>query len=364
MLGNIRKGRFKMKVKNDGEIYYINNLYYNFLECKTIYLLDSNIIIDLGKLYYNPKSVLHDKKIALINLVKDIKTNNIRIDYKYALTELSADRINGGVVDEKYKRLEKAMNKIFSMSFNKFKRHALYSDTANKANLDFEDFSDEPNMKQIINNTLKALIYSYTPLMKFYLLFEQYGDKEREKIFKEYVKFLHEEVGVVALYEIAVVIFYLFSSNEEFKNSQNLMKVNKQLGLIKKAWNVSWDLTHLRYINEISSRVLSMENVGESDGNYVLITKDVALANISKLLIVDTEIHFEKKYVPNAKIDKQQIKEKYWSTYEEVTNYYNSDEIRNERLIRAQTMDPLVYVRSLLALGQKLTDELLGKSSK
>lgn len=353
-----------MKVRTDGEIFYIENLYYDFLECQTIYLLDSNIIIELGKLYYNPKAISNDKKIALLSLVKDIKDNNTRIEYKYALTELSTDRINGGVVGEKYNRLEKAIKNIFTMSFNKFRRHALYSTSVNKEIIESDDFSDEPNMKRIINNTLKLIVFSYTPLMKFYLLFDNYGDKDREKIFKEYVNFLHEEVGMFPLYEIAAVIFYLFSSNEEYKNAQNLMKVNKQLGLVKKAWNVSWDITNLRYINEISSRVLSKENTGELGGNYILITKDRALANISKLLKINSEINFDKKYVPNAEIDKQQIKEKYWNTYEEVTSYYNSDELRDERLLRIQSTDSLEHVTRLLDLGQKLTEELLDKNSK
>lgn len=57
------------------------------------YVLDSNIVVDLEKFYYEPKRLSQQDKENLVDLLSEVKL--ARVDYSYALTELSSDILNG-----------------------------------------------------------------------------------------------------------------------------------------------------------------------------------------------------------------------------------------------------------------------------
>lgn len=346
-----------MEIENEGKIYFIKNIYFDSLDKPLNYILDSNIVVDLGKLYYKPSSLDKETKNILLKLVDHIK--KISYDASYALAELSVDRINGGIIDEKYRHLEKGLKKVFHMNFKKLKKHAFYSNRAEKYSGRFIDFNDKPNMSNILNETLKALNYSYVLLAKFFLLLEAHGEKNKEKIYIDLLEFAHSEIQAISLYEFAPIIFYIFSSDEEFKHAQNLMKVNKKLEIVKKIWNVSWDITYLRYLNDVPSRVLSGEQLECECKNNILITKDVALAKISEILTCDSKSVLYEKFVPNAIIDVSKIKEKFRNTYEEQYKKYHSDEIRIQRVEKLKNIDPLNHIKELNILVDNLTKKLL-----
>ncbi|MFT9495864.1 hypothetical protein, partial [Anaerosolibacter sp.] len=318
-----------------------------------------NIVVDLGKLYYKPSSLDLETKNALLELINCIQNEKISYDASFALAELSADRNNGGVINEKYRHLEKGLKKVMDMNFNKLRKHAFYSTRAVKNSNIFIDFTDNPNMSKILNNTLKALNYSYVLLAKFFLLLDVHGEKNKEQIYIDLLEFAHAEIQSIPLYELAVIIFYIFSSDEEFKHAQNLMKVNKKLDIVKKIWNVSWDMTYLRYLNDVPGRFLSGEQLKCECKNNVLITKDVALANISDLLTCDSDSVLYDKFVPNAIIDASKIKEKFRNTYEEQHKKYHSDEMRIPRVEKLKSRNPLDHIKELNLLVDNLTKELL-----
>lgn len=348
-----------MEVINDKDIYMIKNIYFNKIDLPIVYIFDSNIVVDIGKLYYKPTSLDIESKYALLNLINYIREEGIEYDAKYALTELSTDRVNGGVIEEKYRRLQSGLNKIMNMPLKKFRKHVLYSNRVISNNTSFVDFPENPDMANIIKNTLMALNYAYVILAKFFILLNLYGERNKEKIYSELLEFAHYEIKAISLYEFSAIIFYLFSSDDEFTNSQNLMKVNKKLELVKKVFNISWDLTYLRYMNELTGRYLSKEIEDIDCKNYVLVTKDKALAKISELLICDSNSEIDGKFVPNIIIDCDKIKEKYRDVYEEYYYKYNSDEVRNSRIQMLKNMDSIDHMNKLDKLTNQLTLELL-----
>ncbi|HCL4558108.1 TPA: hypothetical protein N2E03_003747 [Clostridium botulinum] len=203
------------------------------------------------------------------------------------------------------------------------------------------------------------LNYAYVLFAKFFLLLNLHGEKSRENIFSELLEFAHSEIKSITLYELSAIICYLFSSDDEFTHSQNLMKVNKKLDIVKKVWNISWDITYLRYINDLPVRYLSGEQLELQCKNYVLITKDKALAKISDLLICDSDSELYDKVVPNIIIDSLKLKEKYRSFYEEEYFKFHSDEMRIPRIEELQNMKPFEHINELEKITNKLTQELL-----
>lgn len=99
-----------MNVEEKEGLFYIKNSYFYKLDIYKIgYILDSNVVADLEKFYYSPNKLDNKRVNSLIQLLIESKQKKIRLDYNYALTELSTNYLNGGVIERKYNKMKIAM---------------------------------------------------------------------------------------------------------------------------------------------------------------------------------------------------------------------------------------------------------------
>lgn len=344
-----------MNVELKSNFYFIYNTYYNKLEnISAKYILDSNIVADLEYFYNKPEKMNEQRKQCiseLLHFLRDKSTN-----YDYALTELSLNYEKGGIIEEKYKSTKHAVSKTLKMSPSKIRGHAQYG--KNKDNLPL--YSKQLNFglpSKVIPATLPLLTYSYVPLLKlFYEI--KINSSNKQKIMENYFDYLNGDLNVLPLYEVCFATYLFFTNDAEFDNVQSLLKINNKTAIIRKIWNVSWDITFLRYINSLPARIASGENVYPK-ANFILITQDKALGQISNLLKMNDENSFESKVVSNITIDIQQIRPQYQDWYKKMYNHIMSPECFNRRKTFLSTCDPLAHIQSMLLKADELQTLLL-----
>lgn len=315
-----------MEVREANSIYFIKNMYYDYMNRKPTYLLDSNILVDIEKLYYKPSKVDLKRIDSLKILLEEIRANKIPCEYNSALTELSANYATGGCIEEKLFKTKRAVKEILKMSPKKLDKHIKYSSKSYSNSIRMTEFGD---MKSVIENTEPLLVYSYLPLAMFYRIKDNYNNNQKLQLFNKILDYMDKEMRMMELYGIAAISYYLFNNNVEFNNAQSLMKVNNNININKKAWNVSWDLSFLRYINIISAYCLAGK--GKNENNYIFVTRDKALAGMSKYLTLGEFSMFENDIIPNIIIDESRIDKKYLKGYKKQYSKFMSEEKLNSR---------------------------------
>ncbi|MDP4146649.1 MAG: hypothetical protein Q8936_19595 [Bacillota bacterium] len=339
-----------MQVEERGKYYFIKNSYFNKLQhdLPVVYILDSNVVIDIYRLFStNLKS---DEK----NNIKDVilQLNKKKIDCSYAITELSCDYQNGGVNKEKADRIANAVKEIFKKSDKQLSKY-IESDHQNTYYIENEK-KEFGQMSKVIINTLELLFRSYVPIAGLFYAIKNITRDNRINVFQEYLDYLNQNVKGITIYELVIAVFYLFNSDKEFNSIQGLIKVQNKMEIINKIWNVSWDLAFLRYIDD-NSRVI-LENKETIKENYILVTKDKALAETAKILDIN-EIEKGKDIIPSMVISNKKIKTKYLNDFYNVySNIASAEKIETR----------MQFFRSLDENGQrehysKLTDDITNK---
>lgn len=337
-----------MIVEKKCNSYFIYNLYYEQLsEFSTKYVLDSNIIANLEFLYYKPEKMPMERKLELLELLNYLRGK--KIDYKYALTELSTNYTEGGIIEQKYKYTKKAIQKLLNMSPSKLKGHIKYG--KNKENTFIQNTSAFNLPSKIVPPTLMLLAEAYTPLSK--LFYEIKTKKDKEKIFSNFLTFLVQEMHVISLYEVGFATYLLFTNDDEFRYVQSLLKVNNKIDIDKKVWNVCWDITFLRYINSLSGRIMSNEDI-PNKSNFVLITQDKALGELSSLLKGDSLFTLNGKTIPNMIIDTHKIKSRYLDTYQKTYNNIMNEDAIKKRQTFLSNCDTISYHKEILRKADEL----------
>lgn len=344
-----------MNVESKFNFFFIYNIYYDKLNTiPTKYILDSNVIADLEYFYFKPHKMNDIKKQNILDLLNFLKGKSI--DYAYALTELSSNYEKGGIIEEKYKSTKRAVSKILKMSPSKLRGHANYG--LLKENVPFyEKQTTFGPASIIIPNTLPFLAYSYVPLLKLFYEIKLNSNKKL-KIMKNYMDFLNNELNVLPLYEVCFATFLFFTNDSEFDNVQSLLKINNKMNIIKKIWNVSWDISFLRYINSLPTRIVSDEEI-TPNANFILITQDKALSQLSNLLKTNSDIKIGNKAISNISIDIQQIHPQYINQYQELYNNIMDEESFNRRRLLLSTSDPIKQIENMLLKADKLQSLLL-----
>ena len=339
-----------MHVESNTIVFYINNIYYDKLRSiPTKYILDSNIIADLEYFYYKPENHNDTKKQNISELVNFLRGKSI--DYTYALTELCLNYEKGGVNEEKYKSTKQAVSKIIKMSPSKLRGHANYG--KNKDTIPFYGKQLSFGLpSEVIPKTLPVLAYSYVPLLKLFYEIKT-NSHNKLQIMKNFIDYLDNEINALPLYEVCFATYLFFTNDNEFNNVQSLLKVNNKMDVIKKIWNVSWDITFLRYINSLAARIVSGEDISPK-ANFVLITQDKALGQISSLLQTDSENKFGNKAVSNITIDIQKIKSQYRTSYQEIYNCAMNSEAFARRKSLLATSDPNEQINKMLNKADNL----------
>lgn len=344
-----------MFVDTINSMFFIKNMYYDkLISLPTKYILDSNIVADLERFYYSPEKMNEETKKRLSDLVSFLRGKPV--DFNYALAELSANYKDGGKIESYYKSADKAVKMLLKMSPSNLRGHTKYGKNKDRR-LVFEKQFEFGLPSKIIKPTLPLLGQAFTPLAKlFYEL--KTNSNNKIKIFTEFVRFLDAELNGLPLYEVAFATYLLFTSEDECRYVQSLLKVNNRMEITKKIWNVSWDLTFLRYINTIAARLMSEEDLGNIRSNFILVTQDKALGKISSILKVDTSHTFGGKMTSNLIIDLKQINPQYQSKYQKIYDEVMSEGAFERRRSFLSQCDPEQHNDMIISKADGLLEQL------
>ncbi|CQR56543.1 hypothetical protein [Paenibacillus riograndensis] len=317
-----------MKVDRTHGVNLIYNIYHESLGKNEQYILDSNVVVSIEKAFYHPSKMREDKLRNLMMFLRHINNENKNCEYSHALSELSIDLIEGELERKKYYGSKRAVSSILSLSIPKLEKHIKYHKSKELQNHEPKQKSNQELINSIrdsLYNTSRIVIVSYLPMLKFYQLIKIHGMQKKERIFREVLEYMTKVIGSISLYEIAAITYFLFSSDEEFNNLQSLMKVNNNIELVRKAWNVSWYMSFLRIMNTYSASQRSGEESGDNY-NRILATNHRALSNLAEAMISDETAHFDGKYVSNVRIDPEKLSPKYHDFYSSISAEFNSHE--------------------------------------
>ena len=289
---------------SDNQIFFIKNGFYDDMKKSRLeesYILDSNIVLKMRDLYYNPSSFSDHEFESMMNLLDRIKGKVILPHI--AIQELSWDYENFRIDKTKFLRIEEAITKIITESetIKRIKSKQKYvseisAQQGGKKRLD----SLYENCKE--NN---YLLPTMCILLKFQLLLKEHSPKtEKQQIYFRIASFMNNEVGMVGAYEMLLIQDILFYKDEKkVSEIKSLLKLNSKERDIKKSlWNSAWDILYMRTIFAFVTDYLRGTVPTTRISNPVLVTKDENLSILSKYYNDNIEItKVDSKLYPGLK---------------------------------------------------------------
>jgi hypothetical protein len=265
---------------NQEKIYYIKNGLFEDMKKNghvESYILDSNIVIKLRDLYYNPDSLEEEDFLTLLNLIDNLKEKKVRCHV--ALQELSWDFENFCIDKTKFMRLEEAVVKTLTSTevIERIKMKQKYiSEIVVKK-------KGQKILESLYDNCKENayLLPTMCVLLKFKLLLKNYNlTPQNDKIYLQMSSFIHREVGMVGAYEMLLIQDILFYEDEQkVSEVKSLLKLNTK-DTNKSLWNSSWDILYMRTIFSIvvDTKRGILKGIGN---NPILVTMDENLAKLS-----------------------------------------------------------------------------------
>ncbi|MCC5910860.1 MAG: hypothetical protein JJT76_10530 [Clostridiaceae bacterium] len=283
----IKEGDFMWK-----NIEFIQNGLYEHMKNEGFvesYLLDSNIVMSLRDLFYNPSKMKDDEINGLLNLVDFLK--NRGIISSVAIRELSWNIQDVRVDDIKYNRYNEALRGLFFDPLVKDRivnKKDYISEYKPKKGTTRQLDSIYENIEQNI-----SIITTMSVLIKIYELFLIYDiEKDCESIYNDICIFMSDEIGVFGAYELLLIQHLLFSNDQQKKNEiRRLLKLNNKKDIKKNLWNSSWDILFMRIITAVSVNSVRGDSINDIH-NPILVTCDKDLYKLTSYFL--STIKFEK----------------------------------------------------------------------
>ncbi|MBU5427177.1 hypothetical protein KQI41_12195 [Tissierella pigra] len=243
------------------KIDFLHNKLHNTVKnkCQNIhdsYILDSNIVIKLRSLYYNPESLKNDFDY-IKGLWEFFEDKDVLPDF--GIRELSWDFSLSDIDVIKYNRMLFAMEGLFEYHIDTIKRIESKKKYINnkfppvkRGEREFCGLIENMNANPL-------LLPTFCFLYKFY---KEISVKPNEKfsieVYNEMIRFTIEDLRVVLSYKLIFIIYLLFSEDdEETTYIEKMLKINKEQTEEQKIWNSSWDIFLLRIINEFAVQTLN-----------------------------------------------------------------------------------------------------------
>ncbi|HBF5457514.1 TPA: hypothetical protein KOQ79_003512 [Clostridioides difficile] len=252
------------------KIYYLNPTTTNENRHKT-YILDSNIVIGLSRLYYGRYSNEDDVN-GHNELFQSLKEEDVipgigiqELSWNYEINKQNHELRN---------QLVNAMNGLFKNSIDRDRKHL------NIGSMNFNGLysNREVNELMLMSNCL---------LKKFAILYS--SGMSNEKIFYGLIDFINKEHKMLLSYEFILITNFLFSKNQTYSTMlKKLFKINSKTISDKQIYNGNWDLFFLRLVHDLTLRAFDGKAISNIY-NVCLITKDKALYDIGTSLFNNHE---------------------------------------------------------------------------
>lgn len=233
------------------------------------YILDSNVLIGLSKLYYN-KFKDKDELDSYLDLYNYLSNKDVISGP--AIAELSWDYENHQVDMDKKNKLFTTIDNLFIN--NKFQN---VNNRSHHSKMSFTNLYDNADANHY-------LLPSLCLMKKFSILLNE--RLENKETYEKLIVFINNELKLTPAYELALITYFLFSPQNEWSNKlKKLFKIKSKYMIDdKNIWNGCWDIFFIRLVNELPSRNFSNETVSNIY-NVCLITSDAALSDFSNNIL-------------------------------------------------------------------------------
>lgn len=278
---------------NCRDIKFVKNGLSNYMKNKGFsesFIIDSNIIITLRDLFYNPIKKSDEEIDGLLGFINCLKDKDVIVSA--ALQEVSWDCENLKTDEVKFNRCNEAIMELLLNPevIERIRRKEVYTGThapvkgqKRKLNSIYEN--------SIENNYIVPTMCVFIKLQELLLRYDV--EKDSEHIYNEIVKFMADKVGLVGSYELILIQVILFSyDNDIIKEIKGLLKLdnknNFKKDFKKSLWNASWDISFMRSINAMAVNSLRGEAVNGVH-NPTLVTGDDNLYKLTTYFIENME---------------------------------------------------------------------------
>lgn len=235
----------------------------------TSYILDSNVVVGLSRLYYNRFSD-QDEIDSYIELYEILKDKDVVPGI--GIAELTWNFEQNEIDINKKNNLIKSMESLFIK--NNYSNRTLPRNNFSKMN--FNNLYDNAEANKLLLPSL-CLIKKFSNLRKLNI--------SNKEIFTRLIKFINDEHKMVLSYELALITYFLFSTNQQLKEKlRALFKIKSREIQDQNIWNGCWDIFFLRMINEFPSRHSHGSSI-QGVYNVCLVTSDVALKDFASAVL-------------------------------------------------------------------------------
>lgn len=296
------------------------------------YIIDSNILLTLRDLFYNPSKQTYEEIDSWLAFVQFLKDKNIIVTA--ALQEVAWDYENLKIDEVKFNRCSEAISELlFNQNvIERIRMKRAYSGMHSSRN------GKKRKLTNIYENSMKNnyIVPTMCVFLKLQELLLRYDvEKEPENIYMKICEFMGDKLGLVGSYELILIQLILFSSDNNIKREiKGLLKLdsknNFKKDFKKSLWNASWDVSFMRSITALSVNSLRGETVNGIH-NPILVTGDNNLYKCTSFFISNMKFkNLNGKIYPVLK--SSNVEEKY-SIYIEAA-WMAIEATKKERLYR------------------------------
>lgn len=313
-------------------------------KCSSL-ILDSNTAINIEKFYYKPHKMDEKKRKATLEFLID----NISIEFVpgLAMQEACWDMSLSGINKDQFSKMENAFNNIYKMDKESLKLHS------SGQGIEFHQTvgrNSSPNLNSLLTQ-LKCnpvLVGTYATVLKIMIL--QIKEKDKLKAINEYVKFVNDNLYANLAIETNIAINYFLGTSKMQEVGDKIFKFGKKNSLLN-AWNTSWDIFFLRFLQKMYYEGADMEIVHPK-----LVTADQGLIRLANMASLEVVLVDQNESIPIISFYDNDIRPEFIEEANKIERHlYNTFFERSEG--RTKIRKSTEYIDSLIL---QLEQELMG----
>lgn len=272
---------------------FLNNGFFDRINEHKTYVLDSNVVIKLRDLFYNPQKMSIEEINYYIGLLEYFRDKDVLPGP--AMQELSWNFEHYELDQVKYIRLADALDTLFSYDYftiSRIKAQSKYVSDTKPVKGSRKSFK---NLSLNIEANL-YLLPSLCIMLKYHQVVKKYNDNRSRYI--EICNFSMNELKLIGAYELTLITELLFSSSDTKTNMiKNMLKIDGSDNYLRQVWNSCWDIFFLRYITAAAANTLSF-NSYKNIYNPVLVTRDKNLFTIGNMVQNNKDVVINRQVLP------------------------------------------------------------------
>ncbi|ADY19677.1 hypothetical protein P4U05_11190 [Bacillus paranthracis] len=287
-------------------------------------ILDSNVVINLEKLFYKPNK-LHNKLEATRDLLLENTEKNLF--YGFGRQESCWDYMLEGINEGQIDKLDGALEQIFNWDKEQILSHSVSTGINYEGQVSREKANNISTLVPQIKECNPLILGSYACVLKIMSI--QKEELSRVESARKFVDFSIEELKTIHAFETQLTLNYFLGNDELYAIGNGIFKFDRQKEeILLKAWNATWDIFFLRTLQRayIDYSFLKIDKPK-------LVTADQSLVRLARLCSLEGAIQNNNNFVSILSFDGSLIKKEFEEIVEgiDITIQESASERTNAR---------------------------------